>query len=354
MSRPIEGGLRDELVAVVLAAGKGTRMRSRRPKVAHEVAGKPMLRWVLEAARGAGCERIVAVVGPEAREGEAEPLVALVGSPEPAWVVQEERRGTGHALLSAAEALAGYRGPLLVLSGDTPLLTAATLAALHAAAAGRWGALAVAELDHPGSLGRALCRPDGTLERIVEAADASPAELAVRRVNAGLYLLPAPEIFAELSRLSPDNAQGEIYLTDALGAAAGRGETIAALELADPAEAWGVNNRAELARAHRLLLDRHLEALLAAGVTVLEPGRTVVEPTVTVEADAVLHPGVTLLGQSRVGEGAVLSTGAWVRDSTIGAGAWIGPYVVLEGVRVAAGERVSAHAQRIGPAGTPR
>ena len=166
-----------------------------------------------------------------------------------------------------------------------------------------------------------LTRPDGGLERIVEARDATPGELAVRRINAGLYALPAPEIFRYLAGLRSDNAQGELYLTDAVTAAAADGRPVRLLPLADPDEALGINDRAELARVHRLLLDRHLRRLMAAGVTVLEPARTVIEPGVRVGADTVVHPGVSLLGSTEVGPGCTLHQGAWLRDSTVADGA---------------------------------
>lgn len=247
-------------VAVVLAAGKGTRMGSERPKVLHEAAGRPLVTWVVDAARRAGCERVVVVVGPE-HDGVRRRLVEAFGDgdsapPWLAWAVQEERRGTGHALLQAREALSGVRGRALVLSGDAPLVTPETLRALHQAADDAWGALAVAELDRPGSLGRVLTDERGDLDRIVEAADASPEELRVRRINAGFYALPVPEVFEDLDRATPDNAQGEIYLTDAPSAAAERGERVALHVLADPTEAWGVNTPEELERAHRRLLHR--------------------------------------------------------------------------------------------------
>src|SRR5579862_5157423 len=177
-------------VAVVLAAGKGTRMRSRLPKVLHHAAGRPLLAWVLDAARAAGCERILVVVGHGSERVRAE-----VGGDDLTWVVQEQQRGTGHALAQVEAQVAG-QALLLVLSGDVPLVGAATLERLAAAAAAGWGAMAVAELAHPAGLGRVVARaadaeagvpPGEILERIVEAADATPAELALRAVNAGLY-----------------------------------------------------------------------------------------------------------------------------------------------------------------------
>lgn len=328
-------------VAVILAAGRGTRMRSELPKVLHEVAGKPMLRWVVEAARGAGCDPVFVVVPPDGDAvGDAirDTLTrGLTGDDaELVWVVQGNPRGTGHALARAAEPLARrVAGPaqVLVLSGDTPLITAATLERLAAAAEDGWGALAVAELEDPGSLGRVLTRTDGGLERIVEVADAGPEELAVRRINVGLYAFPAPEIFAVLDRLDDDNAQGEIYLTDAPGRVADDGDRIALLDLPEPSEAFGVNTRAELARAHRRLLDRHLERLMTEGVTVLEPARTVVEPGVPVGRDTVLHPGVCLLGACRVGERCTLHQGVWARDAVIADDTTVEPYTVLDGTR---------------------
>ena len=376
MKRAASGAPR---VAVVLAAGKGTRMRSALPKVLHAAAGRPLLAWVVDAARAAGCERILVVVGHgaeqvratfagEGAEGESsehhgdlkDPAAGGSGGHRDdlaaggsgshrgdlAWVVQAEQRGTGHALAQAARLIDGP-AQLLVLSGDVPLVTAATLERLLAAAAGGWGAMAVADLAAPGALGRVIARAAGPaeraggaaggregerpraggdaqpaelLERIVEAADARPAELAVTLVNAGLYVLPAPEVFGYLAALAPANAQGELYLTDALNAAAAAGRRITLVRLADPHEALGVNDRRELAAVHRRLLDRHLDGLMLAGVTVLEPARTVAEATECVGPDTVLHPDVSLLGRTEIGSGCELRQGAWVRDSRLGDG----------------------------------
>ncbi|MCZ7652830.1 MAG: NTP transferase domain-containing protein [Thermoanaerobaculia bacterium] len=188
---------------------------------------------MLAAARAAGCERLSVVVGHGAEEVRAAFPEAGID-----WIVQAEQRGTGHALAQARAAIAAPAA-LLVLSGDVPLLSAATLSRLAAAAEAGWGAMAVATLDEPGALGRVVAAPDGALARIVEAADAAPEELAIRRINAGIYALPAPEIFSFLDRLTPENAKGELYLTDALGLAAAAGRRIELVELAEPAEAWG-------------------------------------------------------------------------------------------------------------------
>jgi bifunctional UDP-N-acetylglucosamine pyrophosphorylase/glucosamine-1-phosphate N-acetyltransferase len=328
-------------VAVILAAGEGTRMRSALPKVLHRAAGRPLLGWALEAARGAGCARVLVVVG----HGAGAVREALAGEPV-TWVTQEQRLGTGHALAQAEPHLAdllaaftegggGGRATLLVLPGDAPLVTAATLDQLARRVeggepaggeqTGAWGALAVAETADPGTLGRVIVTGE-RLERIVEVADAGPDELAVTTVNAGLYALPAPEVFDRLRRLEPANAQGELYLTDVPVAAAAEGLRVDVVRLADPDEALGVNTRRELAAAHRRLIDRRLGELMDAGVTVLEPARTVVEPSVEVGADTVVHPGASLLGATRVGGGCVLEQGAWLRDSELGDGVVVGAY----------------------------
>ena len=245
---------------MILAAGKGTRMDSDLPKVLHRAGGRPLLGWAAAAAREAGCERIVAVIGHGAGEVERQMAEDPAGQGLE-YALQAEQLGTGHALAQARGAVGG-EAILLVLSGDVPLVRPATLRALASRieADGAWGAMAVAEPDDPGSLGRVLARPSPgggeELERIVEAADATPDELAVRRINAGLYALPAPGIFPYLDRLDADNAQGEYYLTDALGAAAAHRRSIALNALADPGEALGVNTPAELAAVDLLLRER--------------------------------------------------------------------------------------------------
>ena len=336
-------------MAVVLAAGKGTRMCSGLPKVLHRAAGRPLLDWVIRAARQAACERTVVIVG----HGGDEVRAAFPGD-EVAWAVQAELLGTGHALAQVEDVMAELvdgDSLMLVLSGDVPLVSRSTLEQLAEAVEppdgqeGAWAAMAVAELAEPGALGRVTATPGGTLDRIVEAADASPDELSVRRVNAGIYALPAPAIFPYLAALGADNAKGEYYLTDALNAAAAEGRSVALVELDDPREAFGVNQRRDLARVHRALVDRKLEELMAAGVTVLEPGRTTVEADVVVGADTVLHPGVTLLGRTVVAEGCELAQGVWVRDSHIARGAVIEPYSVLDEARVGAGCRVGPFAR---------
>lgn len=330
-------------VAVILAAGKGTRMRSERPKVLHEAGGRPLLGWVVEAARAAGCGRILVVVGHGAEAVRA----AFAGQEDLVWVEQREQRGTGHALAQAAGAVgaAGAEALLLVLSGDVPLVEPATLERLAAAAEAGWGAVAVAELEHPGGLGRVIADGAGHLERIVEARDAAPEELAIGRVNAGLYALPSPEIFTRLAGLTADNAQGELYLTDAVSGAARDGRRVQLVALADPHEALGVNDRLELARVHRLLCERRVRQLALAGATFLEPATTTVGAAVEAGRDCLVEGGVTLLGRTTLAAGVTVRTGAWLRDCSVAEGATIEPFSVLDGAAVGAGCRVGPFAR---------
>ena len=330
-------------VAVILAAGKGTRMKSSLPKVLHRAASQPLLQWVVDAARAAGCERILVVVGHGAEKVREE-----ITGDDLGWVLQEEQKGTGHALAQAEAEIPG-EATVLVLSGDVPLVQPATLTRLAQAAAEGWGAMVVAELPEPGSLGRVIIDDLGTLRRIVEARDARPEELAVRRINAGIYALPAPDIFEYLRGVKTDNAQGEVYLTDAVTHAAADGRPVRLVTLPDPDEALGVNDRAELARVHRLLLDRHLLALMKSGVTILDPARTVVDPGVRVGEDTVIHPGVSLLGHTFVGRECTLHQGAWLRDTLVGDGVTIQPYSVLDSAEVGDGCKVGPFA-RLRPA----
>jgi bifunctional UDP-N-acetylglucosamine pyrophosphorylase/glucosamine-1-phosphate N-acetyltransferase len=314
-------------------------MHSAHPKVLQEVAGKPLLAWVIRAAREAGCERLFVVVGHGADEVREE-----LGPTDVTWVEQHEQLGTGHALAQVEEHLDGP-AMILVLSGDVPLVSSSTLAGLVGEACQGWGAMAVADLHDPGSLGRVVAGANGNLERIVEAVDATPEELAITRVNAGLYALPAPEIFSHLADLKTDNAKGELYLTDALTAAAAADREVALFTLPDPSEAWGVNDRRDLVRIHREVLRRKTDQLMAAGVTILDPGSTAIEWDVEVGADTVIHPQVSLAGRTRIGSGCVLHQGVWIRDSAVGDNVSVEPYSVLDGAEVSDSCRIGPFAR---------
>lgn len=315
--------------AVILAAGKGTRMRSSRPKVLHEAAGRPLLAWVIDAALAAGCGRILVVVGHAHEQIRA----AFADRTDIEWVMQDEQRGTGHALAAARGRLEGVEGRLLVLSGDVPLVTPRTLDRLLDATRETWGALATATFDDPGRLGRIVADGD-RLARIVEHADADEDTRSIRTVNAGIYALRTPEIFTDLDALDTDNAQGELYLTDAVGAAAADGRGVALVDLESPSEALGVNDRRDLSKVHRALVDRRIEALMRAGVTFLDPATTTVEAAVEIGEDSVIHPGVSLLGGTALGKGVTVHSGAWIQDARVADRAVVKPMSVLEGARL--------------------
>ena len=225
-------------------------MGSSVPKVLHRAAGRPLLDWVLDLAVAAGCDRSIVVIGHGGDE-----VRRCVQRPGVEFVVQREQLGTGHAL-AQVEPLVKERAMLLVLSGDAPLLREQTVATLLREGSAAWGAMVVASLPDPGSLGRVRTGDKGRLVAWVEAADATQEDLAVQTVNAGFYALRAPEIFERLRELQPDNVQGEIYLPDALNAAARDGERVACVPVDDPQEAWGVNDLSELERVSRALQAR--------------------------------------------------------------------------------------------------
>jgi bifunctional UDP-N-acetylglucosamine pyrophosphorylase/glucosamine-1-phosphate N-acetyltransferase len=323
------------LATVLLAAGQGTRMKSDRAKVLHPVAGRPMIAYSIELARRLGSERVICVVG---HQHEAVRAAASQVWDGVETALQLEQRGTGHALLQAAPLLAGWDGLLLVLYGDTPLLTQATVEKLVAAASDRRLALVTTHPEPPRGYGRIVRGPTGKVVRIVEERDCSDAERQIGEVNAGLYCGPARFMLSALEQLSPNNAQGELYLTDVVARAA--------LELdvqtvtAPDSEVMGVNDRVELARADRLMRVRIAEALMREGVTIRDPESVVIEPSVTVGRDAELGRGVELRGRTSVGAGSRLDAGVIVVDSTIGERVHVKPYCVITESTVGAGAQV--------------
>jgi bifunctional UDP-N-acetylglucosamine pyrophosphorylase / glucosamine-1-phosphate N-acetyltransferase len=332
----------DELAAVVLAAGIGTRMKSATPKHLHPILGRRMVDWVVEAAREAGADRLVVVASPQTSH--------LLEGVEIA--VQEEPRGTGDAVRCARATLDGYAGDVLVLSGDVPALRPETIRALvetHRAAGAAATVLSFAPED-AGAYGRIVRDGDGRLARIVEAADASPDELALGEVNSGIYVFRAEKLWPAVERLDADNAQGELYITDTLGLLVADRQ-ICAVQLADDAlEAEGVNTRVELALAAASLRDRINEAHMLAGVTIVDPATTWIEPGVEIEPDVVVHPFTVIRGGVRIEGGAEIGPFAYVRPvSVIGGGAKIGTFVEVKNAAVGAGAKIP-HLSYIGDA----
>jgi bifunctional UDP-N-acetylglucosamine pyrophosphorylase/glucosamine-1-phosphate N-acetyltransferase len=323
------------LAAIVLAAGKGTRMKSRRAKVLHEIGGRPLAYYPVKRALEAGADPVVIVVGHQAEAVEAALSAALPDAPI-RFAVQEEQRGTAHAVLAAKSALRGWKGPVAILSGDTPLLKAETLRRVVAARARSRAPLALATmtLDAPRGYGRVVRGEKGRPARVVEEKDATEAERALREVNAGLYCADAAFLWKALARVGAANAQGEFYLTD-LVALAARGDGAVAVQV-EPAEAAGVNDREELARAARVLLRRRASALMRSGVTIEDPDRFDCDEGVEIGADVVIEPGVRLLGRTRIGAGCRLGAGAILNHAVLAEDVTVRPYTVVDESTVAA------------------
>jgi bifunctional UDP-N-acetylglucosamine pyrophosphorylase / glucosamine-1-phosphate N-acetyltransferase len=300
-----------------MAAGLGTRMKSSLPKHLHPLLGRRLVDWVIEAARQVGPEPLVVVSSPDHRD--AFPGVTVA--------VQDEPLGTGDAVRAARTAVDGA-ADVLVLSGDHPLLTGAALADLLAAHRESGAAATVLSFEPPDprSYGRIVRDGDGRLQGIVEAADASPGQLELREVNSSIYVFDAERLWPALEGLEPRNAQGELYLTDAVSHLVEAGAPVAVHRAGDPAEIEGVNTRAELAAAAAALRDRINEAHMLAGVTIVDPAATWIDASVAVEPDAVIEPFTVLRGATQVARGAVVGPHAVVVDAQIGPGALVGPF----------------------------
>ncbi|MBI5440043.1 MAG: bifunctional UDP-N-acetylglucosamine diphosphorylase/glucosamine-1-phosphate N-acetyltransferase GlmU [Deltaproteobacteria bacterium] len=327
------------VAAIVLAAGKGTRMRSRRAKVLHPLLGKPLLAYPLEACRRAGIGRIVTVIGPQAEE-----IASTFAGPDVSFAIQAEQRGTGDAVLSAREALEGFSGTALLLCGDVPLIRPETLTRLLDAHRGAGARVTVLSMvpPEPRGYGR-LVREGGRLLRIVEERDADAETRAIHEVNTGTYAVEAPWLWTALEGLTAANDQGEYYLTDIVETAAREGGAQSLL-LDDPEEVMGVNSRAHLAEASAAARRRINRAWMEAGVTLEDPASTWIEPDVELAEDVVLAPSCRLTGKTRVGEGAQIGQGCVISDSEIGPEALVKPYCVVSGATVAAQAQIGPFA----------
>ncbi|HYV65771.1 MAG TPA: bifunctional UDP-N-acetylglucosamine diphosphorylase/glucosamine-1-phosphate N-acetyltransferase GlmU [Myxococcales bacterium] len=344
----------EPIAAVVLAAGKGTRMKSDRAKVLHEVCGRPLAYFPIRAALSLDCAKVIAVVGHQADLVEQILSQLFPGAPL-TFVVQKEQLGTGHAVLTAQAALerAGFssKGSVLLLCGDTPLVTAGTLRRLVTAKEEARSPLAfvTARPADPAGYGRVVRGDKGLPQRIVEEKDASAAEKKIGEVNAGIYLADASFLFKALGRATRDNAQAEYYLTDIVSAAAaaareGRAGWPATIEASEE-EVSGVNDRSQLARTAKLLRERRLEALMREGVSVIDPAVTYVDEGVEVGPDTVLEPLSSLRGKTRLGRGVTIGQGCVLVDMEVEDGARILPYSHLESSRIGKGATVGPFAR---------
>ncbi|MGF2950525.1 bifunctional UDP-N-acetylglucosamine diphosphorylase/glucosamine-1-phosphate N-acetyltransferase GlmU [Microbacterium alcoholitolerans] len=350
------------LAIIVLAAGQGTRMKSRLPKVLHEIGGRPLVGHVLTTAHALGADHVEVVV-----RHERDKVVAALADQYPDAVIvdQDEIPGTGRAVQVALDALpADFDGDVLVLSGDVPLLETDTLEALIAGhrAASAAATLLSAHLDDPTGYGRVIRGADGVVERIVEQKDASADEAAITEINAGVYVFRAPTLRTYLAKVDQDNAQGEMYLTDVIGLLRGAAETVAAEITRDVASTFGINDRAQLAEAGRVLNQRIVRHWQREGVTIIDPATT------WIDDDAKLAPDVTILPNTQILRATVIAAGATIGPDTtlvdcevgedavvrrtdanlavIGRGATVGPFSFLRpGTVLGAGGKIGAYVE---------
>jgi bifunctional UDP-N-acetylglucosamine pyrophosphorylase/glucosamine-1-phosphate N-acetyltransferase len=325
---------RPPLAVVILAAGHGTRMKSRRAKVLHEIAGRSLLAYPIALAEALAPERLVVVIGREAdavREAFVERAL---------FAVQPEPKGTGHAVQCALPALAGFEGEVLILYGDVPLLRAESVEALRALKAESKAPLVM--LTSPEPLPGLVVRgTDGRVERIVEVTDASPEELEIREGNTGVYLVDAELLASALEEIDARNVQEELYLTDVVAITRARKLAVEALQLADADEALGVNNRAELARATAVQHRRNVERLLAAGVTFADTSAVWIDTDVEIGRDSTIGPGVQITGPTRIGEGVHVKAHCVIESSVLEDDVVVGPSAHLRpGTRLRRGVRI--------------
>ena len=336
----------ERLSAVVLAAGLGTRMRSRTPKHLHPLLGRRMVDWVVEAVRPLGPSPLVVVASPETADAFGDDVRVAV---------QEHPLGTGDAARVGADALGDEPGDVLVVAGDAALLTSELLQEVVAAhrETGPAATALSAEPSDPRAYGRIIRAHDGSLEAIVEASDATPEQLAVREVGTSIYVFRGDALRSALERLDAHNAQGELYLTDAVAHLAAAGERVLVHRATNATLTEGVNTRAELAAAAAVLRDRVNGAHMAAGVAIVDPASTWIDAGVEIEADAVIHPFTLLRGRTLVATGAEIGPHTVVVDAEIGADALVGPFCYLRpqtslAARAKAGTFVEIKNSRIG------
>jgi bifunctional UDP-N-acetylglucosamine pyrophosphorylase/glucosamine-1-phosphate N-acetyltransferase len=366
---------------LILAAGLGTRMKSKRPKVVHELGGKPLITYGLRAAVELQPWRVWMVVGhgtQEVQEAVTDAFVRLYereGLSVPAldFVVQAEQLGTGHAVKVAGEALRGMSGTLVVYYGDVPLIRPETLQQLvQVHEKGRCAATALTvRMDDPTGYGRIVRNEEGAFVRIVEHRDATPEERAIQEVNAGVYCFQIKPLLAALDRLTPQNAQGEYYLPDVFTILQQDRHRVGLFEHDDPNEVRGINTRVELAEIEAIIRRRTLEKLMLDGVTIVDPNSTYISQDAVIGPDTVIHPQVIIEGDTTIGEGCQVHSWSRIVNSTVGdavqvknsciivdshisTGAKVGPFAHLRmgaelGERAAIGNFVEVKKSKIGP-----
>lgn len=332
------------IAALILAAGKGTRMKSELVKVMHLLEGKPMITYPVTAATSLGAGKIALIVGHQAERVQK----YFAGDDTISIVLQEEQLGTGHAVACAREFLAGCTGDVLILCGDTPLITETTLHSLVAVHTEHGGTVTVltAKVPDPFGYGRVIKDAAGRVVRIVEQKDATIAEREVNEINSGIYCVNAAFLRDAVTKIGNDNAQKEYYLTDIIGLATGQGHACYTFTVADHAEVMGVNDRVQMAAAGAVLRQRMNEALMVAGVTIIDPAVTYIEQGTLIGRDTIIYPNTFIGGGTIIGEGCVIDqsvtitkccladrvhikAGSVLEDSTIHSDTAVGPMAHL-------------------------
>lgn len=339
----IEGDffIMDQLYAVILAAGKGKRMKSKKPKVLHHICGKPIVSHILDQLEKVGTTKNIMIVG-----HLSEQVRAQVGE-KVVYVEQKEQLGTAHAVLQARSELMDQEGITLVLNGDHPLFTQETLSKLieKHREEGAAATVLTARLDDPTGYGRVIRNGDGSVHRIVEHKDANETELSVREINTGTFCFDNQKLLAALDQVNNNNAQGEYYLPDVISILKEQDEKICAEEIVDSNEAMGVNDRLQLAQAEKYMRERIIKQHMLNGVTIVDPANTYIEPDVTIGHDTVIEPGTFLRGSTQIGTNCQIGPGAdltnvqvddevnikyaVISDSQIDQASTVGPYVYI-------------------------
>jgi bifunctional UDP-N-acetylglucosamine pyrophosphorylase / glucosamine-1-phosphate N-acetyltransferase len=326
---------------VILAAGKGTRMKSASPKVLHRVAGRPLIEHVLDCAATICPISTTIVVGHQAEVLKA----ALSPHPDLAFVVQEPQLGTAHALLVTEPALRGRTGTLVLLSGDVPLLSGRTLRNLveRHESTGAAATVVTAIVDEPQGYGR-IVRSGEQIARIVEEKDATSSERAIREINSGIYAFALEGLFDAVRSIAAENAQHEYYLPDLFSIYRKKGLGVQAIVVSNADEIRGINSRAELAAVSRIVHDEKNAELMAAGVTIEDPATAYIDRDVTIGADTIVHPGVSIEGRTTIGAGCEIHSGVRIVDSQIGDRVTVLNHCVITNARLAADVRVGPFA----------
>jgi len=313
-------------IAVILAAGEGKRMKSRKSKVVHKIFGKSLIEWIYTSVKEAGIDESIVVVG-----HRADQVIECMGD-RVKYAEQKEQLGTGHAVMQAEEYFKDKEGYVLILYGDTPLVTSKTLKDVieFHENNGCSATVITAEVDDPTGYGRIIRDSNGNVIRIVEQKDASPEETAIKEINSGMYCFTIEHLVKALRMLNNDNNQGEYYITDTIGILVEMGQKVGALKLSDSREILGINDRVQLFEASEIIKARIMERHMRSGVTIIDPASTYIDEGVEIGIDTVIYPGTILEGNTRIGEDCIIGPDSRLVNAVIGDGTEVNHSVILD------------------------